>query len=287
MGRRFFFPQVIVFSLLFLTTIQGPAKSADDLAGTTGEQKNRAARLLDRLVAAYPQFLQKHDGKKLFWNDGTTMLFDDGRTNKSFDRLLNAPDLEDQFYTPYRAGKMHGVPRENEDPGRVRFQPFFTKMYGDCRKRQVLGKLKTIVWLPKYGRRRIKVTKVNNIAGKLQKISKELEQLIRRKPSMKKYLTPMSGTYNCRVIAGTKRYSVHAYGAAVDINVKQAHYWRWTKPGKGGLYPWRNKIPMEIVDIFERYGFIWGGKWYHYDTMHFEYRPELLNTKGAGKAKTR
>ena len=36
-----------------------------------------------------------------------------------------------------------------------------------------------------------------------------------------------------------------------------------------------------IVDVFERNGFIWGGKWYHYDTMHFEYRPELL---GAGTA---
>jgi hypothetical protein len=35
-------------------------------------------------------------------------------------------------------------------------------------------------------------------------------------------------------------------------------------------------MPHEIVDIFERHGFIWGGKWYHYDTMHFEYRPELL-----------
>jgi hypothetical protein len=30
------------------------------------------------------------------------------------------------------------------------------------------------------------------------------------------------------------------------------------------------------VDIFERHGFIWGGKWGHFDTMHFEYRPELL-----------
>ena len=29
---------------------------------------------------------------------------------------------------------------------------------------------------------------------------------------------------------------------------------------------------------FETHGFIWGGKWYHYDTMHFEYRPELLMT---------
>ncbi len=39
---------------------------------------------------------------------------------------------------------------------------------------------------------------------------------------------------------------------------------------------WRNRIPVEIVRIFERHGFIWGGAWYHYDTMHFEYRPELL-----------
>jgi hypothetical protein len=38
-----------------------------------------------------------------------------------------------------------------------------------------------------------------------------------------------------------------------------------------------NRIPLEIVAIFERHGFIWGGKWSHYDTMHFEYRPELLD----------
>jgi len=35
-------------------------------------------------------------------------------------------------------------------------------------------------------------------------------------------------------------------------------------------------IPWEIILVFEKYGFIWGGKWHHYDTMHFEYRPEFL-----------
>lgn len=44
----------------------------------------------------------------------------------------------------------------------------------------------------------------------------------------------------------------------------------------GGKSPHRNPIPWEIVEIFEKYGFIWGGKWYHCDTMHFEYRPKLL-----------
>ncbi|MGI9413195.1 MAG: M15 family metallopeptidase, partial [Hyphomicrobiales bacterium] len=70
---------------------------------------------------------------------------------------------------------------------------------------------------------------------------------------------------------------VHAFAAAIDINVKTADYWRWSKPAKNGVYRWRNRIPMEIVAIFERHGFIWGGRWYHYDTMHFEYRPELLS----------
>ncbi|MGI9384455.1 MAG: M15 family metallopeptidase, partial [Methyloligellaceae bacterium] len=93
-----------------------------------------------------------------------------------------------------------------------------------------------------------------------------------------KYLKPSAGTYNCRTIAGTKRLSVHAFGAAIDINVKYADYWRWRKPDARGRYAYRNRIPWEIVEIFEKHGFIWGGKWYHYDTMHFEYRPELLRS---------
>jgi hypothetical protein len=38
----------------------------------------------------------------------------------------------------------------------------------------------------------------------------------------------------------------------------------------------------EIVRIFENHGFIWGGKWYHYDAMHFEFRPELVGPRCKG-----
>jgi hypothetical protein len=70
---------------------------------------------------------------------------------------------------------------------------------------------------------------------------------------------------------------MHSFGIAIDINVSSADYWRWnsgrTAPGlKKG-----KKIPYRLIEIFERRGFIWGGKWYHYDTMHFEYRPELFD----------
>ena len=68
---------------------------------------------------------------------------------------------------------------------------------------------------------------------------------------------------------------MHAYGAAVDINIRYTNYWRWAKGKQEAL--WRNQVPKKIVRIFEKHGFIWGGYWYHYDTMHFEYRPELMD----------
>jgi hypothetical protein len=67
---------------------------------------------------------------------------------------------------------------------------------------------------------------------------------------------------------------MHAYGAAMDINAKYADYWRWSQNPVNPA--WRSQIPIEIVRVFEKHGFIWGGYWHHFDTMHFEYRPELL-----------
>ena len=56
------------------------------------------------------------------------------------------------------------------------------------------------------------------------------------------------------------------------VVVSKSNYWEWDSPMQ-----WKNQIPQAIVDAFESEGFAWGGRWYHYDTMHFEYRPELLD----------
>ena len=90
------------------------------------------------------------------------------------------------------------------------------------------------------------------------------------------YLRSPGGTFQWRVIAGTQRLSNHSFGIALDINVPRSHYWRNAKPNADGRYEYRNAVPYAIVEVFEKHGFIWGGRWYHYDTMHFEYRPELL-----------
>jgi len=35
---------------------------------------------------------------------------------------------------------------------------------------------------------------------------------------------------------------------------------------------------LSLIARTLNYRFIWRGRWYHYDTMHFEYRPELFGT---------
>jgi len=223
---------------------------------------------LKRLLKAYPEYLSSAGPNVLRWKDGTEMIFDDGIRHKDFQTLMSSPDLEDQTAMPYPAGLHYEIPRKNSDPGRIRYEPFFLKMYGDSPP-AVRANLTTLSWLPRTVGRHIQITTVNGVHGKLRNISDELDML---PPHLTKHLSSIGGTFNWRKISGTQRLSPHSFGIAIDINVKYADYWRWSRPPLN----YKNRIPLEIVGIFEKCGFIWGGKWYHYDTMHFEYRPELL-----------
>ena len=146
-------------------------------------------------------------------------------------------------------------------------------MYGRCTGKTEPPGMTTITWLPNKSGQKLRVTTVNGVDRRLAAISAELDRL---PVEFDVFLKPSEGSYNCRAIAGTSRLSPHGHGIAIDIATKRADYWRWAKPSAGGIYPYANRIPHEIVRIFEAHGFIWGGQWYHYDTMHFEYRPELL-----------
>jgi hypothetical protein len=232
-------------------------------------------RQLDKLVLAYPDAIERHDGVTLFMKNGARFNISDNRTDKAFDELLAKPDIDDMFYIPYPRGTVPKQPAKNYDPGRVRFEPLFIAMYGDCTKQEVTKNLRNVSWLPKHAGGNLAVTKINGVDKALEAVSQDLDEL----PDLIKYLKPSAGTYNCRSIAGTDIRSMHAYAAAVDINVKYSDYWRWG-PGSKDEPSWHNQIPIEIVHIFEKHGFIWGGYWYHYDTMHFEYRPELLSSRG-------
>ena len=232
----------------------------------------RANGRLD-LLRAYPGFLAVIDANALVWKDGTRTAVDDGLGPKPFARLLAAPDIKDMFQMPYPFGETGVPPAVDFDPGRVRNAVLFDKMYGNCLIADIRKDFVAVDWLPNKGGATLMFSRVNGAAEQLRKVSAELEQL---PDKFLKYLVPSAGTFNCRPIAGTKRLSAHGYGIAIDISTKHTHYWQWSKPDANGAYPYRNEIPWEIVNVFEKHGFIWGGKWYHYDTMHFEYRPELI-----------
>ena len=109
------------------------------------------------------------------------------------------------------------------------------------------------------------------VASAFARVAARIDTLVAADPSLRRFVSPLGGTLNVRKVAGTDRMSAHAYGIALDLNPSVSNYWRWEKRG------WRNQIPQAIVDAFEAEGFIWGGRWAHFDTMHFEYRPELLD----------
>ncbi len=208
-----------------------------------------------KLLNAYSNQLRGFSHDRLIWKDGTQMIYDQHKRYNNFEAELNNPDLKVQM-------------SKNYDLGRIRYAPFFEKIYGKT-KSEVQSKLVPIIWLPKTEHKRFLITSVNGVNKQLQAVSDELDKLPNR---YKKYITHIGGTFNWRYIHGTHRLSPHSFGIAIDINVKNSDYWRWEIHKRKQA----EKMPQRIISIFKKHDFIWGGNWHHYDTMHFEYRPELL-----------
>ena len=70
-------------------------------------------------------------------------------------------------------------------------------------------------------------------------------------------------------VTGKGAMSHHSFGAAIDINKKYNLFYRYKdKRNKKSPY----YIPQSVIDIFEKYGWHWGGDFKEgYDTMHFQY----------------
>jgi D-alanyl-D-alanine carboxypeptidase len=238
------------FAFLFLVFF-----TASACAGTRDDE------ILARLQKAYPNQIAGIKDNRLIFTDGFSIVFDDA-LKKSEPDLFDKPDIEDMFHWTYPSATLKVAP--TEDPGRIRNQDFFNHVYGDCTKGEVEKNLVEVKWL---GGKMLKASKINGAALQLQQVADEIQKA---GGIVAQAASPSAGTYICRVIDGTKRQSAHGLGIAIDVNLKVSDYWRWRK----GAY--RNRVPQGLVDIFERHGFIWGGKWAHYDTMHFEYRPEML-----------
>ena len=122
-----------LLALSFTTAFALPAivSGADELYGAPPKDLNV---YLERLVHYYSGTISRHDAEFLYLKDGTKFQISDHRTDKTFHELLEKPDIADMFYAPYPIGAPPKQPDKNMDPGRVRFEPLFVAMYGDCKK---------------------------------------------------------------------------------------------------------------------------------------------------------
>jgi hypothetical protein len=76
--------------------------------------------------------------------------------------------------------------------------------------------------------------------------------------------------FNCRFVSGTRRWSQHAYGEAIDVNpVENPYVYRGTaRPPAGAAYVARSNVRPGmavsggvLVSAFAAVGWRWGGVW--------------------------
>ena len=218
--------------------------------------------LAQRLADAYPGTVRVDANGGLVVN-GVVVPVSAKLTAGTVEERMAIATIGDQFSIPYPAGCPVATPSGDFDPGRLRNDAFFGALYGDSQAKVA----KTLVRVPWFGSTFLATT-TNGVDAKLRAVAADLAG----RPALRAYLVKPGGSFNWRRIAGENVRSMHSYGVAFDINVSYSDYWRWS----GGVKEYRNRIPCEIGEIFERHGFIWGAKWFHFDTMHFEYRPELM-----------
>jgi hypothetical protein len=203
---------------------------------------------------------------------GETVAFAPPRDVAPAERLIDAT-IGDQFVYTYPLGFTLEARRQPfHDPGRLRSDAFFRALYFDSAA-ETRASLTAVRFEGARVATVFRVTQALCVHVQLDAALNEIEAL---GPAFDIYFTNPGGSFNWRMIAGTTRLSVHSFGIAVDLNTALGGYWRWSGAAEGEAAAYDNKIPEEIVRAFERYGFIWGGKWHHYDGMHFEYRPEMI-----------
>lgn len=255
------------------------------------EEQKELLELLNELFNGYSDYIEKITLSQVILKDGTVFDWRPPKEKRTEEEVLNNPSLIEQCLPIYIPGKDWKTHSDHDwHAGRFRESHFFKALFGQS-EMEAKKKLTPIKWMEKtFKEKSVFVTTALNVSEVFQKLSTALEKL--PNDVQHTFLEEIGGTFCWRVIAGTKRLSSHSFGMTLDLDASQCEYWLWDyraahKIGDSvilkeedilacDLPEWRNRVPFEIVELFEQYGFIWGGKWRKYDTMHFEYRPEFF-----------
>ncbi|MCR1950924.1 MULTISPECIES: M15 family metallopeptidase [unclassified Clostridium] len=261
---------IIIYSMLVLFNIVVYSPQAMRMEDNT--YINNAKRDLLVLMLAYPEEIKDIEVSEdnyiyLVLNNDKKVLYDDKKEKCKDMKTANA-DLQDTLEDIYPLESISTV-IDGMDPGRGRAYSFLNSIYGSNQNQieKNLSSFSTSCGNVMFNK--------NAKAGEsLKKALNEARELSKTDNKVNNYIFPISGGYNYRVIQDTGRLSPHAYGIAIDLSRNDADYWKWVDKTKGSKRI--EGYPKELVKVFEENGFVWGGKWEHFDILHFEYRPEII-----------
>jgi hypothetical protein len=262
-------------------------------------QPTRAELVMKAILEGYPDKIEKVE----FYNDDWVILMKGVRYYYANGKVLPEEQLENaeiyrayQFYrynpelptwverSPRDAERFNNNSNNRSQTPLKRSNFFLDDLWQASTRAETEKRIVNITFLGK-------TTKVHKeIQQRLAVIEELIQAAAKVDSSIQTWINslgPVEG-YGWRNIAVTQTRSYHAYGLAVDLLPKslggKQTYWLWTSQYRNDWYnvPYTERYhpPQAVINAFEANGFIWGGKWMMFDTMHFEYRPEVLYLNG-------
>ena len=272
------------------------------LVGLSGQSlANRSftgAEVLEALTVAYPHWVVPQqtpvgpgisvDGNDFVWAEGRLLPpsqqghWSEFAPQPFFDYPSGLPEVAD--WPDERIAEAEKRLADRRSNHLRRESAFFDALWSVHDRTTADAAQKPIIFL---GHR---VTVHQSLVAPLARIESQLGVARRSDPSLDAFLKNLSHWegYNWRDIAETQSRSNHSYGSALDLIPRdyggKNPYWLWAHQDQPGWYrtAWVDRWEPHpaVVQAFEREGFVWGGKWLLFDTIHFEYRPEILLLNG-------
>jgi len=114
-----------------------------------------------------------------------------------------------------------------------------------------------------YDGKAVTKTRVNKrCAESLLRILRNIKDLLPTHPDITDEAQDYGGVFNFRLKRGGSSYSLHAYGAAIDLDADDNTF--------RDSWPMKADMPLEIMEEFAKEGWISAGAFWGYDAMNHQ-----------------
>jgi hypothetical protein len=267
--------------------------------GNVPESVSRGEQVMKALAAAYPEAIgsaEYRDGDWAVKLRGVWYYYAGGRLLAEEFRSRSAEYDPQPFYNylaelpPWRepgredAERFRSMARSRRNSPGKRAQFFFDDLWRAHDRAESYERVKSLRFLGHS------VLVHYSILEELSLVEERIREEAKTSAEVRRWISSLETLtgWNWRTIADTQSRSFHAYGAAIDLLPRSLGgletYWLWAaeRSPEWWAVPYSRRFhpPEAVIKAFEAYGFVWGGKWLFYDTMHFEYRPEIFILNG-------